>query len=360
MHRLTSRDCAPGRRRGPFRRAFTFVEILFAVMLLGIGFILVAAALPVAIVQSQETLDQTIATQVAKGASEYIEAMASPNTLRETANGIPNWNMFTLGSAPWYAIGDTSKLGYGHEYATLAWEKVRGHMIHSTDPRYAWVAAYTREIKSVLRKDSPYVEATIWVTRSRIRDRYTQADLDGARPNLRLREVLVFLQEGTKNGVPGPDIAEFYPAYSGDYANVDVTKAVAEGTFLLISDDQQEVKIKVSPTSGRLENSRGMCNGRVYRVGSRRLDLGPNKWELMPGWDMPSGPGCGGAGPDGILNTADDNQNIPVNGTPGSRSSNAGLALIMGRQSTDASDASSFDGPAQDVMVFQTYVKLVN
>src|SRR6478752_1573982 len=44
-------------RHSTFRRAFSFAEILFAVMILGIGFIMVAAMFPVAIRQTQSTVE---------------------------------------------------------------------------------------------------------------------------------------------------------------------------------------------------------------------------------------------------------------------------------------------------------------
>src|SRR5579862_785547 len=49
----------------PRRRAFSFAEILFAVMILGIGFIMVAAIFPVAIKQTQLTGQETVGATLA-------------------------------------------------------------------------------------------------------------------------------------------------------------------------------------------------------------------------------------------------------------------------------------------------------
>ena len=43
------------------RSGFSFAEVMFAVVLLGIGFIMIAAVFPVGIKQSKNSLDQTTA-----------------------------------------------------------------------------------------------------------------------------------------------------------------------------------------------------------------------------------------------------------------------------------------------------------
>ncbi len=48
------------------RHGFSFVEILFAVMILGIGFIMVAAMFPVAIKQTDEAIQETTTANAAK------------------------------------------------------------------------------------------------------------------------------------------------------------------------------------------------------------------------------------------------------------------------------------------------------
>src|SRR5215218_4301657 len=55
------------------RRGFSFTEVLFAVMILGIGFIMVAAMFPVAIQQTRTTAEEGNAAAVARGAVKLIE-----------------------------------------------------------------------------------------------------------------------------------------------------------------------------------------------------------------------------------------------------------------------------------------------
>ena len=55
---------------------FTFIEVLFAVILLGIGFIMIAAVFPVAIQQTSAVSDETQGTALARDAIKKIQAVA--------------------------------------------------------------------------------------------------------------------------------------------------------------------------------------------------------------------------------------------------------------------------------------------
>src|SRR5207248_9440516 len=50
----------------PRRQGFSFAEVMFAVIVLGIGFIMIAAIFPVAIQQSKATNDETSGAAIAK------------------------------------------------------------------------------------------------------------------------------------------------------------------------------------------------------------------------------------------------------------------------------------------------------
>src|SRR5436305_14333447 len=64
------------------------------------------------------------------------------------------------------------------------------------------------------------------------------------------------------------------------------TKRVAEGAFIVISDDNL--------TTGFWKAYAGMFNGRVFRVGNFRQDLSTQSptYELAPGYDAYPGPGA--------------------------------------------------------------------
>jgi len=344
-------------RRDYVRSGFSFVEILFAIMILGIGFIMVAAMLPPAVIQTQETVDQTVASQVAKNAAEILEQVANNQTMPSTTS---IYSVFQPSAAPIWVFGDVSKYKDA-DAARYAWQSIKGKMIYGSDPRYAFTTMYSREFRADSNNQaSPpsYAQVYVLVLRARNRDEYSLADVSGEFPNLRPREVDIELTEGTVNGVAAPDIIEFFVASNGPFnaAKINTPLAVAEGTFVIISEDRQAVNYKRSATSTSTLSASGMANGRIYRVGNRRPDLGANKWELMPGFDMPSGPGCGGPGPDLIMGTADDNQNIPVVRKSDPSQNFRARALIMGRGSTDPSDARAYEGLSQDVGLFSTFV----
>src|SRR5258705_8389771 len=55
------------------RHGFTFTEVMFAVILLGIGFIMLAGMFPVAIQQTQTNVQESTASTVAQAAAHYLE-----------------------------------------------------------------------------------------------------------------------------------------------------------------------------------------------------------------------------------------------------------------------------------------------
>src|SRR3954452_13974099 len=59
------------------RNGVTFTEVMFAVVLLGIGFIMVAAIFPVAIRQSQSNLEETAGMAAAKRGAAMMQQMGT-------------------------------------------------------------------------------------------------------------------------------------------------------------------------------------------------------------------------------------------------------------------------------------------
>src|SRR3982750_1586315 len=71
------------------RRGFSFAEVMFAVVIMGVGFIMIAALFPVAIRQSKSTTDETISAANARAAASFVDVIAtnasmlqSPSILR--------------------------------------------------------------------------------------------------------------------------------------------------------------------------------------------------------------------------------------------------------------------------------------
>jgi len=60
-------------------RAFTLAEVLFAIFVLGIGLIMLAAAFPVGVLESQKTQDSTVAAMLARMAYDQMTSVPAPS-----------------------------------------------------------------------------------------------------------------------------------------------------------------------------------------------------------------------------------------------------------------------------------------
>src|SRR2546426_7307427 len=69
------------------RRAFTFTEVMFAVILLGIGFIMLAGMFPVAIQQTQTTVEESMASTIVQTATRAMEQTLRDADVPATTNG---------------------------------------------------------------------------------------------------------------------------------------------------------------------------------------------------------------------------------------------------------------------------------
>src|SRR3954454_3031266 len=66
------------------RRGFTFTEVMFAVILLGIGFIMLAGMFPVAIQQTQNTVEESISSSLVQTATNYLQQTLNQEDLAPT------------------------------------------------------------------------------------------------------------------------------------------------------------------------------------------------------------------------------------------------------------------------------------
>lgn len=220
------------RRRGPMaiglRAGLTFAEVMFAIITLGIGFIFIAAMLPVGIKQTQATTEETVATSVGPAAVRLIQGVATNSNMPPTAAG----KFVALRSA-----------------APMVWDAVRSSMVNTWDPRYAWVPLYRRD------DGDSFATVIIVVVQSRLRERYSPSDSGGTPAVLEPKSVtLSFTDGGT-----APDRV----TVSGSGAD-----AVNTGAYLVLAQDS---------------GAGGQGNGRIVRVGR---PVSVNTWELVPGEDL--------------------------------------------------------------------------
>src|SRR5215211_745612 len=121
------------RLRRPRQGGFNFAEVLFAVMILGIGFIMVAAIFPVALTQSKLTQEESAGAGIARGGANYLEQLATNGTM--PATGIPL-------KGPRIPTADPVE---GCEVRVLdGIPAIRGSLLLGADQRYAWIPFYRR------------------------------------------------------------------------------------------------------------------------------------------------------------------------------------------------------------------------
>jgi Tfp pilus assembly protein PilV len=316
--------------------AFSFVEVLFAVIILGVGFIMIAAVFPVAIRQTKSTVDETTGAILARGAANLIDQISYYDPSNPNMQYMPATAGAVVSFSP--AAAATTN---------AAWQAIRGNVILSQDPRYAFIPFYRRN--GVVATPSTWdPNAQVFVICVQAQAYSTFTSVTGANPppysdvlpkvsaptnycNLQPRQYAVDIEQGTGGGPSTVVFSTFAGAAVGP--NPTPPAGLAEGAFIIISSD------------GLAGASAGMLNGRIYRIGARRPDLDKTAtqigYELAPGYDFSKD-----AGPDGIMGNGDD-----INALP------AASAWVVGQSFSDAGNqGAAYDGPAMDVSIYTTYV----
>jgi hypothetical protein len=282
---------------------------MFAVIILGIGFIMVAALFPVAIQQTQASSQDVTASAYAQSISQSItstvsstdffptgqSAATSPippmyasfGTVQATTNGTPN---STIGTNPFTATPITT--------TWTLWSKISGSLISSTDSRYAWVGFYSRDEDTTTPNANPksYVNVVAIITQNQNPQASGYTSLDLAPPTTPLAEPatlqgwpvkaeIVDSTDTSITGLKGQMTADVI--FISDGAIVGSSGAAASSAFVVVSQDSA-----ASPNTGH-------WNGHVYRLSNRRTDFdtygpaGSQAWELAPGQDFTVEPATG-------------------------------------------------------------------
>jgi hypothetical protein len=332
-----------------FRRGYSFTEVMFAVVVLGIGFIMIAAMFPVALSQQASTQEETSAASIARGATTYVQSIATRYNMPATGTTAqPNRPRVysvrdpQIGTAPaldtFYA-GDNAILPPTNTEAGALWDAVKGNLILTSDPRYAYVLLYRRNgVGDPLTPGVGSTSAQVFIIATKVRGRSTYAPSPdvtfGAAAtlvNLQPRPITITkISDNVGNtGVDWITFANLGPAAA--------TQAIAEGAYVVIADDPG---IDVADA--------GLFNGRIYRVGPKaETSPVPNTWELQPGNDYAP---IASPGPNRIYGDSDDTS---VDIAP-----NAG-AWVVGREpDTETAAADDYRGTAQDIAIYTTFVPL--
>jgi len=306
--RETPRPRNPQSPTRNFPSAFTFIEVLFAVILLGIGFIMIAAVFPVAIQQTAAVSSETQASAIARDAIKKIQALADAGVTPSATFGQTN-SLFqpTLVKR---TAGAIVPVVCGFSYAMT--QALGSDVFFSADHRYGWVGFYRRD-----SFNSPYAEVYIVALQNPNFPSYTTNVSPGSGgsamtpvppvlptvappiPGIGYNFYNVAVPTGANALVPTYSVNASSQAYNGTATFTSPLIAGAgfvtfsadgnggwlitfasppsnavPGAYVLIADDGTQT-VGVSP----------LLNGRILRLGQDQ-PASPGTYALQPGYDV--------------------------------------------------------------------------
>lgn len=282
----THTSAAARRRFIVGRRGFSFVEVLFAVMILGIGFIMIAGIFPAAISQTAATQEETVAANIGRGVAS---ALTSVNNLASYFPADDNVHPLPLGLV----------------------NALKGNQILKEDPRFAWVAFLKRTKMNSEGQVPAFGQLIVVPVQARGRAAFDQRDLTvvnltAANPTSpdaygTLYPIQVRVMELVEGGDNPDEVSlEFDPG--GSSVREKGPRAIAPGAVLVIAKGNDDGNAPRPPRNAA---------GRVYRLGEEIPDTKANRQRhrLIPGSDMDIDYGADGQAGGGGADT-DLNENI--------------------------------------------------
>jgi prepilin-type N-terminal cleavage/methylation domain-containing protein len=387
------------------RRGFTFTEVLFAVVILGVGFIMLAAIFPVALSQTRQSADESSGAEAASSAMAQVAAVfdgSDWNLSSVTANS--TWPFVTNAGMPideslpatmYDASSGQAGMGYSASYnaslnaayprisvrigqvhalgvnanpnnptnAPTAIPAIRLNEILPSNPRIAWVVFYRRDevLSYVAGATAKYVPSpyamVICVPLSIGANSQFNGDPNTPQPgqsNLSLdlppeswsytfHNLQPQLVKGTI-GFASNSTSQFLLATAPANSNGVDGQPWTEGTYVIVADDKDTSQTPCP----------GLFNGHIYRIGGLASVnagfRGRPQYYLMPGWDFTPETGINVK-----TGLAQPRLGIGVSNT-GARTGDACFYMI-GRYYQSNGLGGRYIGPSQEVGAFMTMVK---
>jgi type II secretory pathway pseudopilin PulG len=326
-------------RPSSFARAgYSFPEVLFAVVVLGIGFIMIASVFPVAIQQSKASADETVAATAARSGVAVAAVLGQQQSTAATPIKMTMLPVTGKGGNPHGRVLPIN--------TEEGWRAIRGNLIFNRDPRYGYVLLY--------RRDGDPSAARTWASIAQI-----YVITVHCRSSLRPADQNTIPVNGVDKLVPARAEQEF-DVY--DYACDLITTTTpptnpnnlaprrvivkdvldnpgGDGIDLIrFEPDPSKVQVLEGTPGQHLPLAVGEgCyvvmekSGQIYRVGNARAG---GWWELIPGSD--------------VQNTYE------VIDSGGGDS--AQDAFVVGREWHAPYGPDDFVGPTQDISIFTTFV----
>lgn len=341
------------------RRGFSFAEVLFAVAVLGIGFIMIAAIFPVAIQQTQATMEETVGTAVTRNGVAYLQGTKFLNSAllpytAPPAPPSPPGVVLSFGDirvAPATAANGPVGAQTVGMTGTMLWNSVCQNLIQSDDPRFAFVPMYQRD------NGAGFVKLTVIAVRIRDREAFkfgvdTVRHANGTKAVAELEPRPVKAQLKYRDSNPATTTDRIFiatitnaddPQLGDESTDSRAADAAASGAYVIISDDRVD-----NDPGTQFVNETGQLNGRIYRLGAEIVPPGPppdgqpgyREFELAAGEEMSSA-----------------NEDIPATTFAGGGNDPA-FAFVVGRGYADPSVPGSYGGSVQAVQRYQAIIKL--
>ncbi|MBC8109007.1 MAG: hypothetical protein H7Z14_20645 [Anaerolineae bacterium] len=211
------------------------IEIVFAILVMGIGSVLMASLFVTSISLSQQNLDDTTAAATARNAFALLStSMTHENTPPQGATLRP--------------LNSSQAL----------WQSISGNLINASDPRYAWTALFERQ------DGAGVARVVIFVERVKNRSTFDPAadlfedpnDITGRGCSLQARPIDVMVRAE----IDAPGGVMQFDTESPNAA------AAAEGAFVVLAGGPDGA-------------------GRVLRLGNAK-NAALGEWYLFPGYEI--------------------------------------------------------------------------
>jgi hypothetical protein len=315
------------------RRGYSFPEVLFAVIVLGIGFIMIAAVFPVAIQQSKATSDETIAATAARAGVATVTALGQQASANFQYNVLPATG--TGAGTPGKVAPITSRPG-----SHSSWAMLRGNLVFQQDPRYAFVPLYRRS-GDPASPGTWGATAQIYIItvqcRSNARPQGATVSINGKTavvPQRTTQEFDLFdygidLNPPPPSGAPITNYNNLAPrrVKIKDIKDNPAGDGLDVLTFDLNNQKKDETGQNLPAAAAQGCFVIMEATGQIYRLGAPRDE--PNGvWELVPGSDLP----------DNTFNVT----NVD--------------AFIVGREWVAPYGTNNFIGNAQDISIFTSFI----
>jgi len=297
-------------------RAFTFVEVLFAIMILGIGFIMIAAMLPVAIKQTEDTQSDITGRAICDAAYSQMLPLVQLNVAE-----MPVRTGF-LPDRVSYSGFTALEANYAGELTS----RIRGTTQSSSDGRFAYTALLRRPSAT-----APH-EAIVIALQSRNLSEYPQ-NLFNMPGNPRA------------NNDNGPHIATFTIAEGDTVSGGNITTVGLDRITFSAVDLSGGASLPAGerPTLIRDGTYVVTIGGKIFQVGQQ---LSGNTYELRPGTnrDLP------------LIAYSNGTFGVDTTFTADTTGYVVGAGLRDPNFQWDATD-NPFTGPTQDIGVMRMTLK---